>query len=198
MPPLQEHVAAAGGTRGRRGVGGVGRVVVVVDVVPRRAPGGRRRRRRLQRARPRRRLRVRLGGGGEVRGQSGAVGGDGRGVVVSEGSRRRLAGHAAAAATVREREAVRAESLVPATTQISDLAGTKGSAAECKYQIRRPWSGWGNVTKNHNTDRSTAIKQREIENEMTAKFDNHSLAGKMNKQRGGIGRGEHENTWCEV
>lgn len=110
VAPLQQHVAGVGARGGR--VGGV-----AMSVVPRRAPGSGRLRRR--RARPRGlRGGVRLGGG-EVGGQPGTVGG---GVVVFEGgSRRRLAGHAAASA-VREREAVRAESLVPATaTRISDF-----------------------------------------------------------------------------
>ena len=130
-------------------------------MVPRRAPG----QRRLRRARPRRRrLRIRLGGG-EVRGLSGTVGG---GVVVSERSRGRLAGHAAAAATVREREAVRAESLVPATTQISDLTGTRDllqnasiESAALEWLVK-----W-------NKEAHGSIDRNKIKTKMTAEFDNH-------------------------
>jgi len=117
---VQQHVAddgesAAGGARGG-GVGGVGGVVV--RVLARWAPAGRRRRkrRRLRRAGAQRLGLVR--GGREVRGEAGAIRGHGRGVVVSDegGSGRLLPGHGASA-TVAEREAVRAQPLVPATNQ---------------------------------------------------------------------------------
>jgi hypothetical protein len=124
VPPLQQHVAddgaaaAAGGARGG-GVGGVGGVVVV-RVVARWAPAGHRgERRRLRRAGPQRLGLVR--GGRQVRCEAGAIRGHGRGVVLSDvgGSGRLLAGHGASASAtaVAEREAVRAQPLVPATNQ---------------------------------------------------------------------------------
>lgn len=134
VPPLQQHVAddgaaaAAGGARGG-GVGGVGGVVVV-RVVARWAPASHRGEgRRLRRAGPQRLGLVR--GGRQVRCEAGTIRGHGRGVVLSDvgGSGRLLAGHGASASAtaVAEREAVRAQPLVPHHVQCRRVSEPQGA-----------------------------------------------------------------------
>jgi hypothetical protein len=141
VPPLQQHVADAGRGRG----GGVGRVrSVVMRVVARRAPTGRRRGRRLRRAGAQRRLGVEWGRG-EVGGEAGAVGGHVRCVVVLVGRPgRRLPRHGSPAAAVTEREAVWAEPLVPAAkrrSRISDSIGQVDPLQNACNKSLAIWSG---------------------------------------------------------
>jgi hypothetical protein len=141
VPPLQQHVADAGRGRG----GGVGRVrSVVMRVVARRAPTGRRRGRRLRRAGAQRRLGVERGRG-EVGGEAGAVGGHGRRVVVLvRRPGRQLSRHGSPTAAVTRREAVRAEPLVPAAkrrSRISNLIGQGNPLQNACNKSLAIWSG---------------------------------------------------------